>query len=161
MTKLAFTPRIAQKFLAVAILALAAIATTSCSSNSSSSNSANINGTWKASLTDTGNNPIYNFSTDFSSQSGGAVTVTNFSLTSTGNSCFAGTTTQTGSFGLAGNFNGNVTGTFSMTISDTTTGNTDVLNLQGAVNGNTITGTWNVTGSTSCTGSGTFTINKS
>jgi hypothetical protein len=36
-----------------------------------------------------------------------------------------------------------------------------VLTLIGTVNGNTISGTWNLTGSTGCTGNGTFTLQTS
>jgi hypothetical protein len=50
-----------------------------------------------------------------------------------------------------------------MNISTTlSTGTNNQLALQGgAVNGNTITGTWTLSGTTGCSGNGNFTINKS
>jgi hypothetical protein len=57
-----------------------------------------------------------------------------------------------------GNFNGNVTGTFEMTITTMFPGTNNVLTLQGTVTGNTISGNWTLTGGTGCTGNGTFTI---
>jgi hypothetical protein len=46
-----------------------------------------------------------------------------------------------------------------MTVqSSTPTGNT--FTLSGAVSGNTIAGTWTLTGSLGCTGSGSFTMTK-
>jgi hypothetical protein len=130
--------------------------------SSSSSNSGNINGTWNASLTNTDGTQAFAFSTAFTQNSDGALTVTNFSFNSAG-SCFdSQQTTQTGSFGLGGNFNGNITGTFGMKISTATSGamTQNVLTLQGTVSGNTISGTWNLTGESGCSGNGIFTINK-
>jgi len=47
-----------------------------------------------------------------------------------------------------------------MTVNSSSGGNQ--LQLNGALHNNTINGTWTLTGSTSgCTGSGTFTMNKS
>lgn len=120
-----------------------------------SSNSANtVAGNWTATLTGT---PTFSFTTSLAQNSGTVVTGTNLSFTS--NSCFTSGGTQTGSFVLSGNFNGNITGTFQLTItSGTPSGNTLV--LQGTVNNNTITGTWTLTGTADCTGSGTFTMTK-
>jgi hypothetical protein len=127
-----------------------------------SSSSANINGNWSASLTNSPSGPtIYSFTTTFTETSGGGVSVTNFTLTSSNGSCFAGTTTETGSFTLSGNFSGSAKGTFGMTITSQDTGGQDMLTLQGGVSGNnTITGTWSATGSSACVGNGTFTINR-
>ncbi len=65
-----------------------------------------------------------------------------------------------GGFSLTGNFNGNVSGTFHMTIqSGTPSGN--ILSLQGNVNNSMIAGTWTLTGVTAgCSGSGNFTMTK-
>lgn len=127
-----------------------------------SSSSTNINGNWSASLTSTqGGTPLYTFSTTFTEVSGGGVSVTNFTLTSANGTCMTGQSTETGSFTLGGNFNGNVTGTFGMTITTQDTGGQDVLTLQGGVSSNnTITGTWSLTGTSACSGQGTFTINR-
>jgi hypothetical protein len=141
------------KSLGLMILLLLALLTTGCGS-SSNSNSGNINGTWTASLTNPDNSPAFAFTTNFTEASGGSISITNFTFTSNG-SCFPGTTTETGTFGLSGNSNGNVTGTFGMNISST--GTTNQLALQGTVNGNAITGKWTLTGGTGCSGNGTFT----
>jgi hypothetical protein len=146
------------KSFGVIMLLLLGFFTTGC--GSSNSNSGNINGTWTANLTNPDGSPAFNFTTNFTQQSGGSISITNFKFT-TSASCFSGPTTQTGSFGLSGTFNGNVTGTFGMNISTTSSTGTNQLALQGAVNGNTITGTWTLSGATGCSGNGNFTINKS
>jgi hypothetical protein len=127
---------------------------------SSNSNSGNINGNWTATLTNADGSPSYAFTTTFTDSGNGGVTVTNFTFTSNDH-CFAGdTTSETGSFGLTGNFNGNVTGTFGMNITtEFPNGATqNVLVLDGTVSGNTITGSWTLTGG--CTGAGTFKFTK-
>jgi hypothetical protein len=134
-----------------------------CGGGSSSSNS-NINGNWKATLTNPDGTPAYAFTTSFTQSSGNdTVTVTNFSFTTAG-SCFSSqSTAETGSFALSGNFNGNVAGTFGMNITTMFPGSQtqNVLALQGTVTGgNTISGTWNLTGQSGCSGKGTFTITK-
>ncbi len=124
------------------------------------SNSGNINGNWTATLTDPTNSsgPAFAFNTSFTQTSGSGVSVTNLSFTTENDSCFGTSGTETGSFGLTGNFNGSVSGTFSMTIqSGTPSGNT--LTLTGAVASNQITGNWTLTG-TGCNGAGTFTMVK-
>jgi hypothetical protein len=89
------------------------------------------------------------------------MSITSFTLTSSNGSCLTGQTSETGSFTLSGNFNGNVTGTFGMTITAQDTGGQDVLTLQGGVGpNNTINGVWSLTGTNACTGQGTFTINR-
>ena len=116
--------------------------------------SGNINGTWMATLTDTTDGTTtYSFSTTFTQGSGSSLNITNFTFTSTA-PCFASeTTTEMGSFGLTGNFNGSVQGTFGMTITGTTS---NVLSLTGNVTGNTISGNWTLSGG-GCSGKGTFT----
>ncbi|MGH9513220.1 MAG: hypothetical protein ACRD2U_13895 [Terriglobales bacterium] len=126
-----------------------------------SNNSGNINGNWTASLTDPTNNtgPVFAFTTSFTQMSGSSVSVTNFKFTSENDSCFGTAGTATGTFTLAGDFNGNVTGSFSMTIqSASPTGNTLTLS-NGAVTNGTVIGTWTLTGP-GCSGSGAFTLNK-
>ena len=142
----------------IALLALG-IAMAGCSSNNGSS-STNVNGNWSATLTDSQNGPtIYAFTTTLTEAGGGAVSVTNFTFTSTG-SCFVeGQTTETGSFTLSGDFSGNVKGTFGMTVSSTS--GSPQLTLQGGVGpNNTITGMWSLSGSTACSGSGNFTFTR-
>lgn len=148
------------KLIATFILMALVIAMTGCSSSSNSST--NINGTWSASLVNTPTGPtVYSFTTTFTEVSGGGVSVTNFTLTSANGTCMTGQSTESGSFTLSGNFSGSVTGTFGMTITTQDTGGQDVLTLQGGVSSNnTITGTWSLTGTSACTGQGTFTINR-
>ena len=126
----------------------------------SSSTSNTVTGNWTAALTNSDGTPALAFTTSLTQSNGTAtVTGTNLSFT-TSTSCFTSGGSQTGSFVLSGNFNGNITGAFQLTIASATpSGNTLV--LQGTVNNNTITGTWNLTGSTQgCTGNGTFTLNR-
>jgi hypothetical protein len=124
------------------------------------SNSRNINGNWTATLTNADNSPAFGFTTSLTQSSGSDVTVSNFTFTTT-SSCFASGETETGSFSLSGDFNGNVTGAFGMSIqSGTPSGNTLV--LQGTVKNNVVSGTWTLTGVTAgCTGAGSFTMNRS
>jgi hypothetical protein len=145
-------------FSAIVLLVLG-LTMSGCGSGNSSPGSGNINGTWTATLTNTGGSPIYTFSTSFTQGTGSTLNITNFTFTSTG-PCFASyQTSETGSFGLMGNFNGNVTGTFDMTITTMFPGATNnVLTLQGTVTGSTISGNWTLMGGTGCSGNGTFTI---
>ena len=119
-----------------------------------SNNSGNINGTWTAALTNT----AFNFATSLSVNGDESLSVTNFSF-STSSPCFVSGESETGSFILSGNFNGNVTGKFQFTVqSGSPSGNT--LALTGTANGNTISGMWTLTGGTGCNGSGNFTMTK-
>jgi hypothetical protein len=146
--------------IGISILLAIALIMAGCSSNSSSGPN-NINGTWTANLTNTDGSPAYQFSTTFTQDSGSDLSITNFTFTSPG-TCFAPYTTEvaeSGSFTLSGNLNGQVTGTFAMTITTMFPQPTnDVLTLQGNVSGNTISGTWTVTGGTGCNGNGSFTL---
>ena len=133
-------------------------------STTSSNNSGSINGHWNAALSETPTGPVvYGFSMDITQANAGALSISNLTFSTTG-SCFQGTATSaTGNFTLSGNFNGNVTGTFGMTVSTEFPGGArqNVLTLSnGTVNGNTIAGSWTLTGVTGCNGQGTFTINK-
>ena len=128
-------------------------------SSSNPNNANNINGTWTATLTSTNATPAFAFGTTFTQSSGTSLSVVNFNFTST-SPCFVSGGTQTGGFSLTGNFNGNVSGAFQMTVqSGTPSGN--MLSLQGNVNNSMITGTWTLTGVTAgCSGSGNFTMTK-
>jgi len=144
------------KTLVVAMLMVAGLALTGCGSNNTTPG--NINGNWTASLTDTGNNPVFGFSTALTVNGDGSLAVTNFQFASN-SSCFVSGETETGSFILSGNFGGNVTGKFQFTVtSGNPSGNT--LTLNGTVNGGTITGTWQLVGGVNCTDTGGFTITK-
>ena len=144
------------KRLLVALVALISMALIGCGSNSS--NPANINGTWNASLINSGNTTVFAFGTSLTVNSDSSLTVANFKFT-TNSPCFVSGETESGSFTLTGNFNGSVSGKFGFSVqSGSPTGNT--LTLSGTANGNTISGTWTLTGSSGCTGNGTFTMTK-
>jgi len=140
----------------VVFVLLIGLALVGCGSNSSKTS--NINGTWNATLVSGGNATVFAFGTSLQQNNDGTLSVTNFKFT-TNSPCFVSGETETGSFTLSGNFNGNVNGTFGMNVqSGDPSGNT--LALDGTANGNTISGTWTLTGSGGCTGNGTFTMTK-
>jgi hypothetical protein len=144
------------KTFVVAMLLVAGLALTGCGSNHNTPG--NINGNWAASLTDTGNSPVYGFSTSLVVNGDGSLVITNFQFKSN-SSCFVSGETETGSFIFSGDFNGNVTGQFQFTAtSGNPSGNT--LTLTGTVNGNKITGTWQLVGGFNCTDNGSFTITR-
>src|ERR1700691_834566 len=135
----------------IGVLALA-MAAVGCGSNNGS-NSSNVNGNWSATLSNSASGPtVYAFNTTLTEANGGGLTVTNFTFTSTGSCFVSGQTSETGNFTLSGNFNGNVTGTFGMTINSLpSSGMQNVLTLQGGVGpNNTVAGTWNLTRSSGC-----------
>lgn len=145
-------------FGCVILLALAA-ALSGCGGGSNDAGT--LNGNWSAALSNTDGTPAFTFNTTLNqSSNSSSLTVTNFTFSTTGG-CFTGDTTQSGAFAFSGNFNGNVTGTFSMNISTVfPTPPNNVLTLQGTVNGGTIAGNWTLTGLTGCTGSGTFSMTQ-
>jgi len=144
----------------IAVLALV-VAMAGCGSNNGSNT--NVNGNWSATLLNSSDgSSAFSFTTTLNEASQGNVTVTNFKFTSTG-SCFVdGQTTQSGNFTLSGDFSGNVKGTFGMTVSSLpSSGTQSQLVLQGGVGpNNTVTGTWTLSGSSACTGNGTFVFNR-
>jgi hypothetical protein len=145
-----------KQFSIVTLLAVSLVLV-GCGSHSSS-NPANINGTWNAMLTDTNNQTFFSFGTALTVQGDGTLAVATFTITSA-SPCFVSGQTESGSFALTGNFNGNVTGKFGFVVqSGSPAGN--VLTLSGTANGNTISGTWSLTGGFGCTGSGAFTMNR-
>ncbi len=142
------------KQFGIAVVLAVGLILAACGGSSSASDT--VNGNWTATLTGTQD---LTFTTSFTQSNGSTVTGTNLTFT-TSTPCFTSGGSQTGSFVLSGNFNGNITGGFQLTItSGTPSGNTLV--LQGTVNNNTITGTWTLTGLTSgCSGLGNFTLTK-
>jgi len=131
--------------------------------NSSSNPNSSINGNWSATLLDVNGRAVLGFTTALSSIGTGELTVTNFKFT-TSSPCFGSGSTETGGFGLSGNFNGMVMGAFTLTVQSGATGSngSNTLTLQGTVNNNnTVSGTWTLTGTgAGCTGSGNFTMNR-
>jgi hypothetical protein len=142
--------------LAVAMLLAVGLVMVGCGSSTSKGGS--VNGTWTAMLTGNSQNPVFSFSTALIDNGDGTINVTKFSFSSN-SSCFVSGETENGTFGLTGNLNGSVKGTFGMTItSGIPSGN--VLTLTGTVNGTTISGKWQLTGAGNCNGSGNFTMTK-
>jgi hypothetical protein len=146
------------KQFGIATVLVVSVILTACGGGSSSS-SDTVAGNWTATLANTDTTPAFTFTTSLTQSNGSTVTGTNLSFTIS-TACFTSGGTQTGSFVLSGNFNGNIAGAFQLTItSGTPSGNTLV--LQGTVNNNTISGNWTLTGLTpGCTGSGTFTMTR-
>lgn len=144
------------KRTAIACLLVATLALAGCGS---AGNPANINGTWNATLLDIGGGAtLFSFGTSLVVNGDGSLSITNFQFTSN-SPCFLSGETESGSFTLSGNFNGNVTGSFGFNVaSGNPAGNT--LTLTGTATGNTISGTWKLTGGGGCTGNGTFTMTK-
>ena len=126
--------------------------------NSTSSKGGNVNGNWTASLTDTHGAQVLAFNTSIIESSGSTLSISNFSF-STNSACFVSGETESGTFALSGDFNGNVAGKFGMNVVSGSPGGNN-LTLSGTVNGNTISGTWSLSGSPSCTGNGTFTMTR-
>jgi hypothetical protein len=147
------------KQIAVGITLFAVLVLAGCGGGNSSQ-SGTVNGNWTASLMDNGTStPVFAFTTVLSESTGSSLNVTQFKFTSS-SPCFVSGETETGGFSLTGDFNGNVKGAFQMAVqSGNPSGNT--LTLQGTANGNTITGTWILSGvSSGCTGSGNFTMTR-
>ena len=148
--------------LAIAFVTALAVFLSACGSGNSN-NASNVNGNWTASLTDPNGNPVFSLTTSLTQNSDNSLTVANLNFT-TATPCFGAGTTATGGIVASGNFSGVVNSAFTLSIQSGqpgTSGN-NVLNLQGTVaNGNAITGTWVLTGTTSgCTGSGNFTMTR-
>lgn len=141
-----------------AVVLLLAVGLTLAGCGSDSSKHGSINGTWTATLTDTNDATVFSFGTTIVTKNDGTLTISTFSFNSN-SPCFVSGETESGSFALSGDFNGNVSGAFGFAVqSGSPAGNT--LTLSGTANGNTITGTWTLTGSSGCTGSGNFTMTK-
>ena len=135
------------------VLGLAALLA-ACSTDHSS-----INGHWTAALADSTGTQAFKFTTALTAMSNNGLSVSNLTF-NTQEPCFPGTSTATGSFAVSGTFNGVSGGGFQMAVNSSSGGNQ--LQLNGALQNNTVSGTWTLSGSTSgCTGSGTFTMNKS
>jgi len=118
----------------------------------------NINGMWSATLSNSTTN-TFSFMTDLTVNAGGSLGTTNFNLTVNNTPCTFPTSTESGTFTVTGNFNGQVSGKFHYVIMSTGV-EANILTLDGIVSGGQITGTWTVTGAIgTCTGNGTFTMN--
>jgi hypothetical protein len=145
------------KYFALAALLAIGLALAGCGANNSS-NPANINGTWNATLLDTNNTTVFSFGTSLVVNGDGSLTISNFQFNSN-SSCFVSGETESGSFTLMGNTNGQVNGRFGLAVQSGSPGGNS-LTLSGTANGNTVSGTWTLTGGSGCTGSGSFTMVK-
>ena len=115
----------------------------------------NINGNWSATLNSAGNE-TFAFMTNITVNGDGSLGTSNFNFTVNNmGPCRFAPVTESGTFTLSGNFNGQVSGAFHYVVSS---GDTTVLTLSGTVSGGQITGTWTVAGSVGCSGNGTFTM---
>jgi hypothetical protein len=144
------------KSMAAILLLAASVALSGCGSNSTTVNG-NINGTWNATL-DSSGTETFGFVTNLTVNSGGALGTSSINITVNNSPCVFPVTTESGSFTLSGNFNGQVSGAFDYVV--TSTGATvNTLTLDGIVSGGQITGTWTVSGASGgCSGNGTFTM---
>lgn len=144
-----------RKMTAIALLTISLILS-GCGSSTHATG--NINGLWSASLSSSGA-PTFTFMTNLTVNADGSLGSSSFNLTLNNTLCSFPTTTETGTFTLTGNFNGQVSGSFHYVIMSTGV-EVNTLTLDGTVSGGQIRGTWTVTGATAnCTGNGTFTMN--
>ncbi len=152
-----------RKRITIIVLLALGLTVSGCGSGGGAA-SGNISGSWVATLSNTDGSPAYTFSTTFSQGSGSNLSITNFTFTLRG-PCFESYQTdqysETGTLSLSVNSNGNVAGTFGMTISTMFPTTNNVLTLNGTVSGSTISGTWKATGLTGCSGNGAFTFQPS
>ncbi len=144
-----------KQFTAIALLGISLILS-SCGANTHATG--NINGLWTATLASSGAT-TFTFMTNLTVNADGSLGSTSFNLTLNNSPCTFPTTSETGTFTISGNFNGQVSGTFHYVVMSTGA-EVNTLTLDGTVTGGAITGTWKVAGATTCTGSGTFTMNQ-
>jgi len=142
--------------LAVASLLVLGMSLIGC--GTSSKNGSSVNGNWTATLMGTDNTQAFAFNTSIVESGNESLSISNFGF-STNSPCFVTGETESGSFSLTGDFNGNVAGKFGMNVKSGSPGGNSLV-LSGAVSGNTITGTWSLSGSSGCTGNGTFVMNR-
>jgi hypothetical protein len=148
-------------FTIAALMALALVLS-ACGTSNNAGGSGSINGNWTATLLDVSGKPVFGFTTGLTESGINGLLVANFNFT-TSSPCFASGATETGGFTLGGNFNGVITGTFTLTIQSgkSGSGGSNTLVLQGTVNNNTVSGTWILSGTgAGCAGSGNFTMVK-
>jgi len=144
-----------KKIIALAFLSVTLILS-GCGSGSHATG--NINGLWSATLSNSTVNDFI-FMTKLTVNADGSLGTTSFNITLNGTPCTFPTTTESGSFTITGNFNGQVSGKFHYVIMSSGV-EVNTLTLDVTVSGGQIAGTWTVTGATAnCSGFGTFTMN--
>ncbi len=125
----------------------------------------NIDGPWLGQLFYPDATPAGSFSATLKQESGSAVDVSGFVLD--GPSCFSPPLTSSAMFSATGSSGGFVIGTFTMTVSTAFPGPNNVLTVSGTRTSGasggpgitsptpgSISGTWEMTGQTGCTGHG-------
>ncbi|HUA13697.1 MAG TPA: hypothetical protein VMG31_00260 [Verrucomicrobiae bacterium] len=161
-----------RKVVILSLLALE-LAVCGCGSNPTPTNviSTTANGTWEAQLTGgVGQASLMNFTTSFVVTDIGPIDPTGLSFLNQ-QTCFVTNNTETGTASFTTSSSGQVTGTMQFIVtSGIPAGNVLTLkgNLTGTSNGTTsttgtltngvVTGTWTLTGSSDCTGTGNFTM---
>jgi hypothetical protein len=139
-------------------LLVSALMLVACENGMSGSDS--LSGSWSAALSDQNGTQALAFTTSLSQQSGSSSVIVNNLAFTTDSPCFSSGTTETGSFVISGNFSGQMKGTYQMAIQSEEQSR-NLLTLVGAVNNNTVSGTWTLTGLTAgCTGTGNFTMKR-
>jgi hypothetical protein len=145
------------KHLGTAMILFMALALLAC--GSSSANAADpLKGNWEGGLLNPDGTTAFGFTATLT-QSGGTVSVTNFSLIPP-SSCFATGTTASGVFTMTDMTHGVTSGTFDMTIQSgsSNTNGMNALALQGTFVRNAIGGSWTLTGTgLECSKEGTVT----
>ena len=121
---------------------------------------ANVNGFWIGQAWNSDQTLAFTFTATLSQGNGTAVSVTKFNFGAP-MMCFPPAPTESATFTRSGSANGVQTGAFNMTVSTlsmTAVNNTLTLTGTRGPDGK-ITGTWNSTGQSGCSGSGTFEMN--
>lgn len=146
----------------VALLLLITLVLNGCSSNNSNAAVAasTASGSWQAEMSGgIADASGLSFITAFSVDASGNMGITNFQFLTNG-TCFVSGESESGTLVVTTNTNNVVTGTLTFTVqSGNPAGN--MLTLNGTESGTTITGTWQLTGSSDCTSAGTFTMMQS
>ena len=134
--------------------------------NGYSQHPANLSGNWNVTLLQTNGTTAFSFSTSLTEVGGSILNGSNVTF-NPATSCFSSQVSESGavqfSSGGYGYYSGGGSTAMSLTIKGlSNNGATDTLNLQGSVNpDHSVSGTWTISGvSTSCSGSGSFTMTK-
>lgn len=128
-----------------------------CGGSSTPSN--DVAGTWTATLTNSAGTTLFAFTTTLTQTSANTANgVTGSYSITNGATCFEEPVSENGEL-VTGTAN-----TLALTIVGGSPGSLsvlDTLQLNGTVNGKTITGTWTLQGFSTCNGSGSFTMTRS
>lgn len=154
------------KKLALLVLLLE-LAVCGCgNNNTTTTTTTSATGNWEAQLTGgTGPASLLNFVTAFSVTNSGPLNITGFGFINAG-SCFVSGATETGTADITTDSTNAVTGTLSYSVQSgspsgnvlTLTGNVTGTASNNALTGGAVVGTWTLTGSNDCTGTGDFTM---